>query len=769
MDLGFKHAARAGISFGKDDMVIPASKYTIVEETRKLVEEFEQQYNDGLITQGEKYNKVVDAWAKCGDKVAEEMMKGIAAVQFDENGRQKPINSVYMMSHSGARGSPAQMKQLAGMRGLMARPDGSIIETPITANFKEGLNVLEYFNSTHGARKGLADTALKTANSGYLTRRLVDVAQDSIITELDCGTDKGLTMEAIVDSGQVVASLGQRILGRTTADDVVNPENGDVIVPKGRLLTEKDVEIVEAHRVQSVRIRSPLTCELRQGCCAACYGRDLARGTPVNIGEAVGVIAAQSIGEPGTQLTMRTFHIGGTAQVVDSSYLEAGAEGKIEIRNRNVAKVEGGQLIAMGRNVTIAILDQDGKDRTTHRVTYGAKLRVDDGAEVKRGQRIAEWDPYTRPVLAEIDGEVGFEDLVDGASVAETTDETTGFTKRVVIDWRTSQRSDGLKPAMVIKRGDAVAKLDRGGEARYLLSVDAVIVIEPGEKVSAGDVLARIPLESAKTKDITGGLPRVAELFEARRPKDHAIIAEINGTIRFGRDYKNKRRIIIESSEEGLEAVEYLIPKGKPFHLQEGDTIERGEYILDGNPAPHDILAIKGVEELAKYLVNEIQEVYRLQGVLINDKHIEVIVRQMLQKVEITEPGDSGMLKDEQLDKLDFDELNDQLVAEGKKPAVAVPVLLGITKASLQTRSFVSAASFQETTRVLTEAAVSGKADMLEGLKENVIVGRLIPAGTGAGISRAKLVATKRDDMILEERRRQAETAAIPAPVVAAE
>jgi len=765
MDLGFKHAARAGISFGKDDMVIPASKYTLVEETRKLVEEFEQQYNDGLITQGEKYNKVVDAWAKCGDKVAEEMMKGIAAVKFDpETGRQKPINSVYMMSHSGARGSPAQMKQLAGMRGLMARPDGSIIETPITANFKEGLNVLEYFNSTHGARKGLADTALKTANSGYLTRRLVDVAQDAIIVQLDCGTDRGLTMEPIVDAGQIVASLGQRILGRTAADDIVNPENGDVIIPKGTLLTEKDIDVIEAHKVQTVRIRSPLTCDLRQGCCAACYGRDLARGTPVNIGEAVGVIAAQSIGEPGTQLTMRTFHIGGTAQVVDSSYLEAGAEGKIEIRNRNVAKVAGGQLVAMGRNVTIAILDQDGKERTTHRVTYGAKLRVDDGAEVKRGQRIAEWDPYTRPVLAEVDGEAAFEDLVDGASVAENTDETTGFTKRVVIDWRGSARNDALKPAITIKRSGAVAKLDRGGEARYLLSVDAVIAVEPGEKVSPGDVLARIPLESAKTKDITGGLPRVAELFEARRPKDHAIIAEITGTIKFGRDYKNKRRIIIEPSEEGAEPVEYLIPKGKPFHLQEGDTIEKGEYILDGNPAPHDILAIKGVEELARYLVNEIQEVYRLQGVLINDKHIEVIVRQMLQKVEIVNPGDSGMLKDEQLDKLDFDELNDQLIADGKKPATANPVLLGITKASLQTRSFVSAASFQETTRVLTEAAVSGKADLLEGLKENVIVGRLIPAGTGAGTSKAKAIAARRDELILEERRRQAEAIAIPAP-----
>jgi len=765
MDLGFKHAARAGISFGKDDMVIPASKYKIVEDTRKLVEEFEQQYNDGLITQGEKYNKVVDAWAKCGDKVAEEMMKGIAAIQIDkETGRQKPINSVYMMSHSGARGSPAQMKQLAGMRGLMARPDGSIIETPITANFKEGLNVLEYFNSTHGARKGLADTALKTANSGYLTRRLVDVAQDSIITEIDCGTDAGLTMEPIIDAGQIVASIGQRVLGRTAAEDINHPETGELIAAKGALLTEKDVDLIEAAKIQSIKIRSPLTCALRQGCCAACYGRDLARGTPVNIGEAVGVIAAQSIGEPGTQLTMRTFHIGGTAQVVDTSFLEAGAEGKIAIRNSNVAKLADGKLVVMARNVSLAILDNEGKERSTHRVTYGSKLLIKEGDEVRRGQRIAEWDPYTRPILAEVDGEVAFEDLVDGSSVAENTDETTGFTKRVVTDWRTSQRGDGLRPAIAITRGGSVAKVERGGEARYLLSVDAVIAVEPGEKVAPGDVLARIPLESAKTKDITGGLPRVAELFEARRPKDHAIIAEIDGTIKFGRDYKNKRRIIIEPDEDGAEPVEYLIPKGKPFHLQEGDTIEKGEYILDGNPAPHDILAIKGVEELARYLVNEIQEVYRLQGVLINDKHIEVIVRQMLQKVEITVPGDSGMLKDEQLDRLDFDELNDQLVADGKKPAEAVPVLLGITKASLQTRSFVSAASFQETTRVLTEAAVSGKADLLEGLKENVIVGRLIPAGTGAGISSAKLIATKRDDLILEERRRQASTAAIAAP-----
>ncbi|NOZ32931.1 MAG: DNA-directed RNA polymerase subunit beta' [Alphaproteobacteria bacterium] len=760
MDMGFKQACKAGISFGKDDMVIPETKTKIVEETRAQVEEFEQQYNEGLITHGEKYNKVVDVWAKCGDKVADEMMKRISSVEYDPiTKRQKPINSVFMMSHSGARGSPAQMKQLAGMRGLMVKPSGAIIETPVISNFKEGLTVMEYFNSTHGARKGLADTALKTANSGYLTRRLVDVAQDSIITEVDCGTKAGLTMEPIVDSGQVVASLGQRILGRTAADDIVAPGGGEVLVARGVLIEESHVELVEAAKVASVRIRSPLTCDLRSGVCGACYGRDLARGTPVNIGEAVGVIAAQSIGEPGTQLTMRTFHIGGAAQVVDTSFVESGAEGKVEIRNRNLVKDSSKNLIAMGRNLAIVIVDEDGNERASHRVNHGARLRVDDGDMVKRGDRLAEWDPFTRPIISEVAGIAAFEDLVDGTSVSEQTDETTGFTKRLVIDWRTNPRGDGLKPALtVLGKDNEVSKLARGGEARYLLSVDAVISVEPGEKVSPGDVIARIPLESAKTKDITGGLPRVAELFEARRPKDHAIIAEIDGTIKFGRDYKNKRRIIIEPAEEGAETAEYLIPKGKPFHLQEGDQIELGEYILDGNPAPHDILAIKGVEELAKYLVNEIQEVYRLQGVLINDKHIEVIVRQMLQKVEIIKPGDSGLLKDEQLDKIDFDVLNEQLLSEKKKPATARPVLLGITKASLQTRSFISAASFQETTRVLTEAAVSGKGDTLEGLKENVIVGRLIPAGTGAMITEIRQVAGKRDDLILAERRARAET-----------
>jgi len=755
MALGFAHACRAGISFGKDDMLIPDTKAKLVEDTEAQAKEYEQQYNDGLITQGEKYNKVVDAWAKCSEKVADEMMARIKAVEFGEDGRQKPMNSIYMMSHSGARGSPTQMRQLAGMRGLMAKPSGEIIETPIISNFKEGLTVLEYFNSTHGARKGLADTALKTANSGYLTRRLVDVAQDCIVNAIDCGTDKGLTMQPIVDAGQIVASLGQRVLGRTSLDDVVHPVSGEVIVPSGRLIEERDVDAIEKAGIQSIRIRSALTCEVKTGVCAVCYGRDLARGTPVNIGEAVGVIAAQSIGEPGTQLTMRTFHMGGTAQVVDSSFLEASYEGTVAIRNRNVVRNSDGHLVVMGRNMAVIILDEGGKERAVHRVTYGSRIYVDEGDKVKRGQRIAEWDPYTRPILTEVEGRVAFEDLVDGISVQETADESTGITKREVIDWRSTPRGSDLKPAItVLDEKGKVSKLAKGGDARFMLSVEAILSVEPGAVVKPGDVIARIPMESAKTKDITGGLPRVAELFEARRPKDHAIIAEIDGTIRFGRDYKNKRRIVIEPHDEQVEPVEYLIPKGKPFHLQDGDTIEKGDYILDGNPAPHDILAIKGVEALASYLVNEIQEVYRLQGVSINDKHIEVIVRQMLQKIEITAQGDSVYIPGDHVDVIEFDEINERLIEEGKKPAEGQPVLLGITKASLQTPSFISAASFQETTRVLTEAAVAGKTDTLQGLKENVIVGRLIPAGTGGQMSQIRRIATSRDELILDERRK---------------
>ena len=752
MTLGFREAFKAGISFGKDDMVVPETKERIVDETRELAKEYEQQYNDGLITQGEKYNKVVDAWAKCTDKLAEEMMARISSVQRDEHGRDKPINSIYMMAHSGARGSPQQMKQLAAMRGLMAKPSGEIIESPIISNFKEGLTVLEYFNSTHGARKGLADTALKTANSGYLTRRLVDVAQDSIITSYDCGATGGIRMRAIVDAGQVVASLVSRILGRTAAEDIVDPD-GKVIVPAGEMIQEAHVNAINAAQVQEVKIRSVLTCEAKNGVCGKCYGRDLARGTPVNMGEAVGVIAAQSIGEPGTQLTMRTFHIGGAAQIADQSFIESNFEGVVKIRNRHLSRNSEGDLMVMARNVAVVIVDAEGQERAVHRIQYGARLKVDEGDKVKRGQRIAEWDPYTRPILTEIDGVIGFEDLVEGQSMAETADESTGITKRLVTDWRLNQRSASLKPAILIKGKDGkISKLMRGGDARYSLPVESIIAVEPGGKVQAGDIIARIPMDSAKTRDITGGLPRVAELVEARRPKDHAIIAEASGTVQFGRDYKNKTRIAIIPHEEGAEPVEYLIPKGKHIHLQDGDIVEKGDYIVDGNPAPHDILAIKGVEELAAYLVNEIQEVYRLQGVNINDKHIEVIVRQMLQKVDIVDPGDTGFLAGEQVDHTELEAANERTVDQGGKPAHGTPVLLGITKASLQTRSFISAASFQETTRVLTEAAVNGKVDTLEGLKENVIVGRLIPAGTGAAMARIRQVASGRDDLILAQR-----------------
>ena len=757
MSLGFREAFKAGISFGKDDMVVPETKTRIVGETRAAAKEYEQQYNDGLITQGEKYNKVVDAWSKCSEKLAEEMMIRISAVRKDEHGRDMPINSIYMMSHSGARGSPTQMRQLAAMRGLMAKPSGEIIESPIISNFKEGLTVLEYFNSTHGARKGLADTALKTANSGYLTRRLVDVAQDSIISSYDCGSTNGIRMRAIIDAGQVVASLASRILGRFAAEDL-RAQDGSVIVPAGTMIQEWHIEPINAAGIQEVKIRSVLTCEAKNGVCAACYGRDLARGVPVNMGEAVGVIAAQSIGEPGTQLTMRTFHIGGAAQLADQSFTESNFDGVIHIRNRHLARNGDGDLMVMARNVAVVIVGPDGTERSVTRVQYGARLKVDEGDSIKRGARIAEWDPYTRPILSEIDGVIGFEDLVEGQSMAETADEATGITKRMVMDWRLNQRSATLKPALVVKGPDGkIGKLQRGGDARYLVPVDAILAAEPGQKIQAGDIIARISLESAKTRDITGGLPRVAELFEARRPKDHAIIAEISGTVQFGKDYKNKQRLSIVPSEEGVDPVEYLIPKGKHIHLQDGDVVEKGDYIVDGNPAPHDILAIKGVEELAAYLVNEIQEVYRLQGVNINDKHIEVIVRQMLQKVDIVDSGDTPFLDGEQVDQTELEEANAKCLEEGKKIATGTPVLLGITKASLQTRSFFSAASFQETTRVLTEAAVNGKVDPLVGLKENVIVGRLIPAGTGAAMSKFRGIANGRDDLIITQRAETAE------------
>ncbi|RDC72041.1 DNA-directed RNA polymerase subunit beta' [Rhodovulum sp. 12E13] len=768
MSIGFKEAFRAGISFGKDDMVIPETKWSIVDETRKHVKDFEQQYMDGLITQGEKYNKVVDAWSKCNDKVTEAMMETISAKRKDESGAEQEPNSIYMMAHSGARGSVTQMKQLGGMRGLMAKPSGEIIETPIISNFKEGLTVLEYFNSTHGARKGLSDTALKTANSGYLTRRLVDVAQDCIVRSHDCGTDRAITMEAQVNDGEVVASLGERVLGRVAAEDILVPGESEVIVRAGELIDERSADEIEQTGVASARLRSPLTCEAEEGVCAMCYGRDLARGTMVNVGEAVGIIAAQSIGEPGTQLTMRTFHIGGVAQGGQQSFQEAGQAGRIVFHNANVITNTAGEIVVMGRNMQLAIVDENEVERATYKIGYGTKLFVEAGRQIERGDKLFEWDPYNLPIIAEKSGTAKFVDLVSGIAVREETDDATGMTQKIVSDWRAAPKGNDLKPEILIvdpETGDPVRN-DAGNPVTYPMSVDAILSVEDGQHVDAGDVVARIPREGAKTKDITGGLPRVAELFEARRPKDHAIIAEIDGYVKFGRDYKNKRRIAIVPADDSLEPVEYMVPKGKHIPVQEGDFIQKGDYIMDGNPAPHDILAIMGVEALADYMINEVQEVYRLQGVKINDKHIEVIVRQMLQKWEILDSGETTLLKGEHVDKPELEEANAKAVAEGRRPADAQPILLGITKASLQTRSFISAASFQETTRVLTEASVQGKRDKLVGLKENVIVGRLIPAGTGGATQRVRRIAQDRDARVIEQRRAEAEAAAqLAAPI----
>ena len=741
MGLGFAQAAKAGLSFGKDDLIIPDSKQELVEKTQTEVKEFEQQYQDGLITAGERYNKVVDAWSRCTDDVQAAMMKEISRQEIG-----KPTNSVWMMSHSGARGSPAQMKQLAGMRGLMAKPSGEIIEQPIIANFKEGLSVLDYFTSTHGARKGLADTALKTANSGYLTRRLVDVAQDCIIVEEDCGTERGLTVRAVMDGGEVVSSLSERTLGRTTAEDTLDPSTNAVIAPRNTLIDEEMAERIEQAGVEVMKIRSVLTCDSRVGVCGACYGRDLARGTSVNIGEAVGVIAAQSIGEPGTQLTMRTFHIGGAAQRgAEQSSVEASHEGTVAVRNRNVVQNSMGVPVVMARNCEIVLQDDKGRERARFRVPYGARLLVDDGAQVTRLQKLAEWDPYTLPIITERSGVVEYLDLIDSITIVERMDEVTGLTSRVVVDYKQVAKGVDLRPRLQVKddRGD-VLKLPSGAEARYFLTPDSILSVENGVTVQAGDVLARIPREGSKTRDITGGLPRVAELFEARRPKDHAIIAETDGRVEFGKDYKAKRRIIVKNDETS-EETEYLIPKGKHLSVQEGDFVRRGEPLVDGPRVPHDILKVMGVEALSDYLVNEIQDVYRLQGVKINDKHIEVIVRQMLQKIEIMEPGDTTYLVGETVDRIEFEGENAKRLAEDERPAVGMPVLQGITKASLQTHSFISAASFQETTRVLTEAATAGKVDNLMGLKENVIVGRLIPAGTGSVMNKLKAVAAGRD------------------------
>ena len=761
MDLGYKQSAKAGISFGKDDLIIPAEKPELIAKTQAEVKEFEQQYQDGLITAGERYNKVVDAWSRCTEEVAQAMMREISKQEVG-----KLTNSVWMMSDSGARGSPAQMRQLAGMRGLMAKPSGEIIEQPIIANFKEGLSVLEYFNSTHGARKGLADTALKTANSGYLTRRLVDVAQDCIIVEDDCGTERGLTVRPVMDGGEVVASLTERVLGRTAAEDIVDPATGEVLVARNMLIDEVGAERIEKASVEAVKIRSVLTCEAKVGVCAKCYGRDLARGTPVNVGEAVGVIAAQSIGEPGTQLTMRTFHIGGAAQRgAEQSSAEASHDGTIVIKNNAVVMNSQNVPVVMSRNCEVVLTDEKGRERARYRIPYGARLLADDGAKVTRGQKLAEWDPFTLPIITERAGKVEYLDLIEGLTLMERMDEVTGLSSKVVVDYKQSARGTDLRPRLQLKDATGgVVHLPSGVDARYFLSPDSILSVENGAEVQAGDVLARIPREGSKTRDITGGLPRVAELFEARRPKDHAIIAENDGRVEFGKDYKAKRRIIVKNDETG-EETEYLIPKGKHVSVQEGDFVRIGDPLVDGPRVPHDILKVLGVEALSDYLVNEIQDVYRLQGVKINDKHIEVIVRQMLQKVEVLDPGDTTFLAGEQVDRFDFERENTKL-AKDERPASAMPVLQGITKASLQTHSFISAASFQETTRVLTEAATAGKVDTLNGLKENVIVGRLIPAGTGSVMNRLRSIAAGHDEGVLG---RQEPAPALPAEGAAAE
>jgi len=761
MALGFAHACKAGLSFGKDDMIIPEAKKALVSQAENRVKEFEQQYQDGLITKGEKYNKVVDIWSACTDDVTKEMMSVIS----------KPMslgymNSVYMMAHSGARGSTMQIRQLAGMRGLMAKPSGDIIETPIISNFKEGLTVLEYFNSTHGARKGLADTALKTANSGYLTRRLVDVAQDAIITEEDCGTDSGFTVRPVIEGGDVIVALSERVLGRTAAKDILDPISGTVLVKASTIIDEAMSEKIETAGVDSVEVRSVLTCKGKNnGICSKCYGRDLARGTAVNIGEAVGVMAAQSIGEPGTQLTMRTFHIGGAAQRgAAQSSAEAAFDATIEVRNKSVVVNSEGVQIIMGRNTEVVLLDKQGREKANHRLQYGTKLLVNDGDKVKRGQKLAEWDPYTVPIITEKDGNIFYGDLVEGMSIREEVDEATGISSKVVTDWRQQPKATSLKPRITLTdSNNKVIKLPNGLEANYYMSVGALLSVDNGAHVKAGDIIARIPRETSKTRDITGGLPRVAELFEARRPKDFAIISDINGQVEFGKDYKSKRRIIVKPTDGKGEPKEYLIPKGKHVAVNEGDYVRKGDQLLDGAMVPHDILSVMGVEALSDYLNNEIQDVYRLQGVKINDKHIEVIIRQMLQKVEISDAGETTFVNGEMTDREELLEVNTRALAEGKRPAKGSPVLQGITKASLQTRSFISAASFQETTRVLTEAAIQGKVDKLIGLKENVIVGRLIPAGTGAFVHRLKRFAAERDATALAANAAKNPTAEITA------
>tara|TARA_Y100000590_G_scaffold466965_1_gene644095 strand:- start:221 stop:3466 length:3246 start_codon:yes stop_codon:yes gene_type:complete len=750
MGIGFKYAAKAGISFGKDDLIIPEDKNLLLEKTQTKVQEYENQYQDGLITQGEKYNKVVDAWSDCTNQVADKMLETISKPKDDQ-----PVNSVYMMAHSGARGSAAQLKQLAGMRGLMAKPSGEIIENPIKSNFKEGLSVLEYFTSTHGARKGLADTALKTASSGYLTRRLVDVAQDAVIREIDCGTNKGVLVEEIIDSGNVTSPLVERVLGRCPVEDIKNASD-NIVVAAGEIIEEKHIEEITKLNLRSMRIRSVLTCETVNGICTKCYGRDLARGTPVNIGEAVGIIAAQSIGEPGTQLTMRTFHIGGAASAsVEQSSATSPIDGVIQVENFKFIEDRSGNKILLTRNSKIKIFSES-EEKFSVSIPFGSRILFKDGENVKANQLLADWDPYTLPIIAEKDGFIKYVDLKQGVSFRDAVDDTTGISSKIVIDWSQNPKSKNFKPSInILESNDDKIEVDVDDKNifSYPMSIDTILSVEDGAAVEAGQVIARIPKESSKTKDITGGLPRVAELFEARKPKDPSILSEIDGKVSFGKDFKNKRRLIITSLDES-ENFEILIPRSKYLNVQEGDFVKKGDTLVDGTPVPHDILRILGIEELARYLVKEVQSVYKLQGVYINDKHIETIARQMLQKALIKDSGDTAFLVGEQVQKKDLLEINKTLENEGKKPATYENILLGITKASLQTNSFISAASFQETTKVLTDAATQGKSDLLYGLKENVIVGRLIPAGTGSMTSHYSKIAKERDLAKLSERKK---------------
>ncbi|HKF72717.1 MAG TPA: DNA-directed RNA polymerase subunit beta', partial [Stellaceae bacterium] len=741
--------------FGIDDIVIPEQKTRIVTSADREVKEIQDQYASGLVTNGERYNKVVDIWSRANDQVAKAMMEKLGTEEATDlrggHHKQKSFNSIFMMADSGARGSAAQIRQLAGMRGLMAKPDGSIIETPITANFREGLNVLQYFISTHGARKGLADTALKTANSGYLTRRLVDVAQDLVVTEPDCGTTNGLTMTPLVEGGDVVEALGERVLGRVLAEDIAKPGSPkEVLIPTGTLLDEKLVRLLEQEGVDQIKVRSPITCQTRYGVCSRCYGRDLARGRPISIGEAVGVIAAQSIGEPGTQLTMRTFHIGGAAsRAAAASSVEVRNKGLIRFHHVKTVQHEKGHLVAVSRSGELGVVDDFGRERERYKIPYGAIISVKENATVNAGQVVATWDPHTHPVITEVAGFVKFQDFVDGLTVTSQVDEVTGLSSTVVLDTKQRGGKDLRATIKLVNgKGKEVTFANTEIPAVYTLPPGALVSLVDGARVSVGDVIARIPQESSKTRDITGGLPRVADLFEARKPKDPAILAEKSGTVSFGKETKGKRRLIITSDEsEKGEKYEELIPKWRQLNVFEGETVERGEVIADGEPNPHDILRLQGVEALANYLVREIQDVYRLQGVKINDKHIEVIIRQMLRKTEVQEAGETTLLRGEQLDRARALDVNDRAQQGGKKAARLQPVLLGITKASLATESFISAASFQETTRVLTEAAVRGLKDDLRGLKENVIVGRLIPAGTGFAAHesrRRKLEGTER-------------------------